>query len=192
MDTRSLNAGRGLRLVFWGELLFLMAAICTLLGILTPSLSKAAGVLAAASFLLSLFGLVTAAHAYKGFQSALIFLVIGIILWVSVSWMEGGWPAALLNAACIIANYLMVAKVCVASAELLFGGQNASDARQIKKVRLRYLMCSMVSVACFLAASMSWLRALAEIVWCAGAIAGLFAGLIYLLFLRDVQELLRE
>lgn len=192
MDTRSFEAGRGLRLVFWGELLFLVAVICVLLQIMAPAFPAVAKVLAAASFLLSLFGLVIAARAYEGYQSALIFLVVTIILWAAINWVEGGWPAALLNAVCSIANYLMVARVCIASADLLFRGQNTDGVRQVTRVRLRYLICSVISIACFLAGALSRLGVLAEIVGIVGTVVSLFAGLIYLLFLRDIQDLMRE
>ncbi|MGN0968189.1 MAG: hypothetical protein ACI4O3_02875 [Oscillospiraceae bacterium] len=192
MDTRSFEAGRGLRLAFWGELLFLAAIVCTLLNIMTSFFPLAAKVLAAVSFLLSLFGLVTAARAYQGYQSALVFLVISIILWAFINWVESGWPAAILNAASAAANYLMVARVCIASADLLFQRQDPDGVRQITKVRLRYLICSLVSIACFLIGSLPRFRVLSEIVWIMGAVVSLFANLIYLLFLRDIQELMRE
>ena len=192
MDTRSFEAGRGLRLAFWGELLFLAAVICILLRIMAPAFPAVAKVLAAVSFLFSLFGLVIAARAYEGYQSALFFLVATIILWAAVNWVEGGWSAALLNAACSIANYLMVARVCIASADLLFRGRNTNGVRQVTKVRRRYLICTGVSIACFAAGSLSRLGVLSEIVGIVGTVVSLFAGLIYLLFLRDIQDLMRE
>ena len=192
MDTRAFEAGRGLRLMFWGELLFLAAIVCVLSNNLVPVLSVAARVLAGLSFLLGLFGLVTAARAYAGYQGALIFLVVSIILWAAINWVQDDWYAALLNVACAVANYLMVAWVCVASADLLFRGRDEDGVRQVAKVRRRYLICSVVSIVCFLAGSLSRLGALAEIVRIMGTVVSLFACLIYLLFLRDIQELMRE
>ncbi len=192
MDTRSFEAGRGLRLVFWGELLFLAVVICILLRTMMPDFPAVTGVLAAASFLLSLFGLVIAARAYEGYQSALFFLVVTIILWTAASWVEGGWPAALLNAACSAANYLVVARVCIASADLLFRGRDAKGVRQAARVRRLYLICTAVSIVCFAAGSLSRLGVLSEIVGIVGTVVGLFASLIYLPFLRNIQDLMRE
>lgn len=192
MDTRAFEASRGLRLVFWGELLFLAAIVCVLLNILGPVLSVAGKVLAGLSFLFSLFGLVTAARAYEGYQGALIFLVVSIILWAAINWVEDNWYAALLNAVCAVANYLMAARVCAASADLLFRGRDEDGVWQVVKVRLCYLLCSVVSIVCFLAGLLSRLGVLAEIVRIMGTVVSLFAGLIYLLFLRHIQELMRE
>lgn len=192
MDTRSVEAGRGLRLMFWGELLFLVAILCALMNILAPVLSVAAKVLAGVSFLFSLFGLVTAARAYEGYQSPLIFLVASVILWATINWVEDGWYSALLNAACAVTNYLMAARVCIACADLLFRGRDANGVRRVTHVRLCYLVCSAVSIACFLAGSLSRLGVLAEIVRMMGTVISLVAGLIYLLFLRDMHELMRE
>ena len=192
MDTRAFEASRGLRLVFWGELLFLAAIVCALSNNLVPVLSVVAKVLAGLSFLLSLFGLVTAARAYEGYQGALIFLVVSIILWAAINWVEDNWYAALLNAVCAVANYLMAARVCAASADLLFRGRDEDGVWQVVKVRLCYLLCSVVSIVCFLAGSLSRLGVLAEIVRIMGTVVSLFAGLIYLLFLRHIQELMRE
>ena len=192
MEARTLEAGRGLRLMFWGELLFLTAVVCILLEILSPAFPTAGKVLAAVSFLFSLFGLATAARAYAGYQSALVFLVVSIILWATVNWVEDGWPAMLLNAACSVINYFVVARVCLASADLLFRRRDADGARQITRVRLCYLVCSAVSVACFLAGVLPGLGVLTEIVWAVGVVVSLFAGLIYLLLLRAVQEWMRN
>lgn len=191
MEACTFEAGRGLRLMFWGELLFLVAVICILLGILTPVISMVAKVLAAVSFLLSLVGLVTAARAYAGYQSALFFLVVSIILWAAINWVENDWASTFLNIACAITNLLMVIRVCTACSDLL-REVDPDSARQSAKVWMRCLTCSAVSVACFLAGCLPGLGALSEIVWLVGVMASLFAGLIYLLFLRDIQDLMRE
>ncbi|MGN1003568.1 MAG: hypothetical protein ACI4O5_01935 [Oscillospiraceae bacterium] len=191
MEACTLEAGRGLRLMFWGELLFLAAVFCILLSILAPIISTVAQVVAGVSFLLSLFGLVTAARAYAGYQGALFFLVVSIILWAAINWVENSWASTFLNIAYTITNLLMVTRVCVACSELL-REVDPDGARQSTKVRMRYLTCSVVSVACFLADCLPGLGALTEIVWFVGVMISLFAGLIYLLFLHDVQELMRE
>lgn len=192
MDTRCIEAERGLRLLFWGEILFLVAAVCVLVNVWVSFFPIAVKVLAGLSFVVSLFGLVTAVRAYEGYQSALFFLVICIILWVSVNWVEDRWYSAFLNAACVVVNYLMVARVCAASADLLFQDRDASGAQWTARVRLAYRICAAVSVACFLAGSAVRLGVLAEIVRFMGMVVSLVAGLIYLLFLQGIHELIQN
>ena len=160
-------AGKGLNRMFIGEILYILAII-PLIG----------GILALVGFIIMLVGLYTAGKADDGYRTAFILTVAGLIL----SFIP--LLSLIVNILSIITTYL----VCTTTARLLTArGDTATAARGLFVWKL-YAACLVVSLVCALLLFVPLINVAAILMEVVVGIASLVGGILYLMFLYRASD----
>lgn len=172
-------AGKGLRTLFWGQIV----AIASLALSLIPLL----GFVSLVGLVLALVGLNTAGSAHPGYKNALYMTVGNIILGI----LKIFTPAALggiLNVISSILSFLAVYYVCTASSMLLTAQGNETQASRGDLIWKLNALCTVVTIACSILVYVPFVGMLAGLVAIISAVVGLVAGILYLMFLYNASS----
>ena len=173
------SAGRGLYLVFWGQIVGLFSGV--------PGLG---GIAELVSLVLTLYGLYLAANCDGGYQTAMYLTVAGIVLGVLGLFWSQGTMGNLVGIAQDVVALLQVYFICGTTAQLLYEiGESNEAGRGILVWRINlicYLVAIGLSLLLFLLAPLAWVLAICMMV------ALLVAGILFLIFLWNSQKVFQQ
>jgi hypothetical protein len=168
-------AGRGLYLVFWGQIVGLFAGF-PLLG----------GIAYLASLALTVYGLYLAANSDGGYQTAMYLAVAGIVLGVLDLFWGGGALGNFVGIAQDIVGLMQVYFICGTTAQMLHEIGEHSEADRGNLVWRINLICYLVAIGMsmlvFFLAPLAWVLAICTMA------ALLVAGVLFLFFLWNSQK----
>ena len=168
-------AGRGLYLVFWGQIVGLFAGF-PLLG----------GIAYLASLALTVYGLYLAANSDEGYQTAMYLAMAGIVLGVLGLFWNHGALGSLVGIAQDIVGLMQVYFICGTTSQMLHEIGEHSEADRGTLVWRINLICYLAAIGMsalvFLMAPLAWVLAICTV------IALLVAGILFLIFLWNSQK----
>ena len=176
------EAGRGLHLVFLGQIVSIIAVILILIPIVGT-------VAALAGFVIGLYGLYVASRAMDGYNTALYCMVGGIVINVISVFVSSG----IIGIISSLLNLAIIYCVCTVTAGILdgLGGAEAHDtARRGLMVWKINLGCTIVEVICSVLAFIPLVNILAFLVSMLTSLVALVGGILYLMFLYKSSNVL--
>lgn len=145
MGSNTSAAGKGLRLVFWGNLLLVASAVLACVAALGPVITVLYVAVDLIGLALSALGLAKAMSVHGGYRTALFFILIVLVCDVLAA-ITGSWVYLLLRAVSAIVSYMGMAYVCDSTVQLCMGERGMADLED--KARKMYLGCAAVVVFC--------------------------------------------
>ena len=171
--------GKGLRFVFFGEVVAIIALFLSRLSIIGAILSALAQVLV-------LVGLYTAGKANPGLRTAFLVAMVNLVVAVITIFL----PFA--TALSTLLKAVEVYFICSRTAELLTEKENKRLASRGQKLWKVYVGCVVVAMACMALSQVPVLGLIAAVVIAVAAVVMVVAYIIYLMFLFQSQEALLQ
>lgn len=176
------EVGRGLHLVFLGQIVSIVAVVLTIIPIV-------GAVAALVGLGMGLYGLYIASRAVDSYNTALYCTVGGIVLSLFSAFAD----SAIVGIIGSLLNLAIIYCVCTVTAGILdgLGGAEAHDAAnrgmQVWKINLG---CTIVSVICSALAIIPIINLLAGLAAVITAVVALVGGILYLIFLHRSSQVL--
>lgn len=169
-------AGKGLFLVFVGQILNIFALI--------PIVGA---ILSVVGLVLTLVGLHSAGQYHPGYKTAFTVSIVSLVISVINIFAVG-----LLGIVTAILSLVIVYYICTATAELLSSKGDGMLAEKGLKIWKMYKNCTIVTVVCLILAFVPILGIIAAIVAFIAAIVLIVAGILYIIFLYKAQASLQS
>ena len=170
------NAANGLKLMFYGEILTIIAPLFLLVPWVGTILILIGGVL-------SLVGLNQAGSDDAGYRTAFVLTIVNLVLSIVVLFVGDGFLATLIGLCSSVLSLLIVYYVCITTANLLhsIGEENLSS--RGRTVWMINLICTVVGVVISLLMYIPILNVLAMAASIIMVIVQLIGYILYLMFL---------
>ncbi len=182
MDHDFIAAGTGLKTMFMGQVL---AIVAVLLG-WVPFVGTLCSVVSSAVLLL---GLSQAGSAHPGYRNALYMTVATLVLGVLTGvWGNVAFLGGVLRMAESIASFLAVYFVCTSSGVLLGAKGDSVQADRSTLIWELYAACAAVSIICTLVSWIPLVNILSSIAAVVMAIVAVVAAVLYFLFLYKASQ----
>lgn len=187
MGEERIAAGKGLGLVFWGQILLVLSVVLACLEGLGPVVTIAYLVLDVGALVVAAVGLSQAMAAHSGYRMALFLTVV--VGACDVVALAGSWVYLLLRGASAVVAYMAMAYVCDSTVQLCPNDRGLAALEG--KARQLYLGCSATVVLCQVLSVLTFLGDMGGFFnLCARFVQGV-GYLYYLYFLHQAGKKLR-
>lgn len=183
IHTHYRRAAEGLRLVFIGQLLILVGLVL----IWVPLLGS---LLAIAGMVAEIVGLYQAGDDDKGYHTAMIFVIIGLVVNLLSGFITWSIVGSLLGAVGELMSLMGTIQVCTTTSLLLHAAGNEQLSRRGNTVMKLYVACTLVSVMCGVLSVVPIIGALAKLVNLVSDIVQAVGYVLFLLFLYNSSKAL--
>ena len=176
-------AGNGLKTMFLAQIVILVAAVVTALGLLAVPFALIGLVGIIVGGIMSLVGLFRAGPAHDYYRNAMTVCVINIVVEVVAKIAGDGFFGSLLDSVSTVLGAVMVYFICAATAELL---SNRGDAALAARGQLIWKLnagCAVAAIVCTLLAVVPVVKILAGVIGIVAGIVSLVVSVLYIMFL---------
>lgn len=182
MDSRK-TAGKGLFLLFLGQILVIVAAILSAVPVLGL-------ILAIAALACSIYGLYVASAAHESYRTAFMAQVALLVLAIISIFIPEGLFSTIFSLASDVLSMAVVYLVCSATSALLIGLDSALENRGALIWKL-YLGCTLLNIILSLLVLVPIIKIFAAILMVLSFIVLLVASILYMVFLYKSQAVLQ-
>lgn len=185
-------AGKGLHTMYLGEIVTLVSVVLALIAFAIPVMAIVVLVGILAGGVMVLIGLGKASSAHKGYNTAFVLALVGIVLSILKSFGDGGAITSAIDLIDNIVSCIQTYYICKASGELLESKGEYELAQKAEQIWKIVAVCEGVDIVCRLIGWIPVLNILAVLAMFAAAIASIVVYFMRIGFFNNASKALLD